>query len=109
MDWRSVARNGVPMLVAGIAFAVFAAWGTRLPVSYEQAWQVFAGVAAVAAFASGLCPRRVTLRGVAGVIAAAFILGYGYEAWHAGGVGSYSVWVQIGWATAIAWSWGRHG
>ena len=109
MSWSDVGRNGVPMLIAGIAVAVFAAVGTRLPVPHEQAWQVFAGVAAVAAFASGLCPRRPRLRAVSGAIAAAFILGYGYEAWHAGGVGSYSVWVQIGWAVSIAWSWGRHG
>ena len=109
MDWRAIGRNGVPMLLAGVAFGVFAAFGTRLRVTGEDAWRVFAGFASVVSIASGLCPRRHRLRGVAGIVAATFIIGYGYAAWVAGGVGTYSVWVQIAWAAGIAWSWGRAG
>lgn len=109
MNWRAIGRTGVPMLLAGVAFAVFAAFGTRLKVDAEDAWRVFAGFAAVVALASGLCPRRRRLRAAAGIVGACFIIGYGYAAWRAGGVGSYSVWVQIAWAASIAWTWGKVG
>lgn len=104
---RDVARAGVPMLLAGAAFAVFAAVGTRLLVPNEDAWRVFAGAAAVASLASGLFPRRRRLRAAGGMLAVAFIIGYGFAVWRAGGAGGYGVWVQIAWATTIAWSWGR--
>jgi hypothetical protein len=109
MDWRNVARNGVPMLVVGVMLAVFVAFGTRLPVTGQTVWRVVAVPLAALAFASGLCPRRARLRLVAGIGAVAFIIGYGYQAWMAGGVGSYSLWLQIAFAVSIAWSWGRHG
>lgn len=108
MDWRAVGRNGVPMLVTGVMLAVFAAFGTRLPVYDQNVWRIIAVPLAGLAFASGLCPRRPTLRLLAGIGAVAFVIGYGFEAWQAGGVGTYSLWLQIAFAVTIAWSWGRH-
>lgn len=109
MDWRAVGRWGVPMLVTSVMFAVFAAFGTRLPVAGQNACRVAAVPLAVVCAIAGLCPTRWRVRLAAGIGAVAFILGYGYEAWQAGGVGTYSLWLQIAFAATIAWSWGKHG